>query len=147
MAESIFKNVDVEGKYSVFSAGSKSSGKVNDFAIKFLESKNISTEGLSSKSLHQLPIQLNQDDLVVAVCGGAIDELCPLPNFNAQILRLILPDPAVPEIAAEDSSRFFSYVGSYLQQAIPTLIDMLNSGTDLSKINEYFFDSKKPVLV
>lgn len=145
MAESIF-NYLTPREFSVYSAGSKSSGVVNEYALRFLESKKIPTQGVTSKSLEQLPFTLQKDDLVIAVCGGAIDDVCPLPNFNAQVLRLILPDPAVPGSSEQDATKFFSEVGNYLYDVLPQLLKMLRANISLSEINEHFAKAEKPTL-
>ncbi|WP_080928345.1 hypothetical protein [Pseudoalteromonas luteoviolacea] len=145
MAESIFNYLN-PNEFSVYSAGSKSSGMVNKYALGFLDSKRIPTEGLTSKSLEQLPFELKEDDLVVAVCGGAIDDVCPLPNFKAQVLRLILPDPAVPNSSEQESTKFFAEVGNYLYESLPKLLEMLRDNEPLSQINDYFAQAEKPTL-
>lgn len=146
LAESIFKHLCAD-KFSVYSAGSRSSGIVNGFAIDFLNSKGVCSKDAKSKTLEQLPIKLSEEDLVVAVCGGAIDEVCPLPEFNAQVLRLILPDPVVPNEQEKSSISHFSIVGNYLMEELPKLIDMLNAEEPLERMNDYFKSSNKLKLV
>lgn len=64
------------GKIVAYSAGSQPVGEVHPLSIKYLQEKNISTEGLCSQSWDAFEDQ--KPDVVITVCDSAANESCPV---------------------------------------------------------------------
>ena len=74
-----------------YSSGVAPSGIVNPLAIQALQDAHISTDGLSSKTLDKLPIEVF--DLVVTVCDHA-HETCPVFGGTSQKIHCGFQDPS-----------------------------------------------------
>jgi arsenate reductase len=74
-----------------YSSGVAPSGIVNPNAIRALREANINSDGLSSKTLDQLPI--SEFDLVVTVCDHA-NETCPMFAGKAKKIHCGFEDPS-----------------------------------------------------
>ncbi|ODN71850.1 arsenate reductase ArsC [Methylobrevis pamukkalensis] len=91
-------NADPSGRFRAFSAGSQPKGAVNPFALKLLESYDLSTEGLRSKPWDEFaapgaPVM----DFVFTVCDDAAGETCPVWPGQPMIAHWGIEDPAAVE--------------------------------------------------
>jgi arsenate reductase len=107
------------GKFRAFSAGSHPAGRVNPFAIDFLESNGLSTEGLRSKSWDEFaapgaPVM----DYVLTVCDQAAGEQCPFWPGQPMSAHWGVPDPAAVEGTDEQKRRAFRDTAAIMRKRI-----------------------------
>ena len=107
------------GKFRAFSAGSHPAGRVNPFAIDFLESNGFSTEGLRSKSWDEFaapgaPVM----DYVLTVCDQAAGEQCPFWPGQPMSAHWGVPDPAAVEGTDEQKRRAFRDTAAIMRKRI-----------------------------
>ena len=96
--------------------------------LKYLESQNISTEGLVSQSWDDH--ESFAPDVVITVCDSAAGETCPVWFGNAARVHWGLPDPS--KLPTEDMQQgMFREVGEMMQQRLSQLASAsLNELTD-----------------
>jgi arsenate reductase len=107
------------GKFKAFSAGSHPAGRVNPFAIDFLESNGFSTDGLRSKSWDEFaapgaPVM----DYVLTVCDQAAGEQCPFWPGQPMSAHWGVPDPAAVEGTDEQKRRAFRDTAAIMRKRI-----------------------------
>ena len=73
LGEATFNHLAPAG-WKAMSAGSKPAGYVHPRSLALLAREGISTEGYHSKSWETLP---TTPDIVISVCGNAVNETCP----------------------------------------------------------------------
>jgi protein-tyrosine-phosphatase len=97
MAEAILKSLS-KGRFNAYSAGSFPTGRVNPLAIELLESHQLATQGLRSKSwdefAHPSAPFLH---FVFTVCDQAAAEPCPIWPGQPMTAHWGVPDPAAVE--------------------------------------------------
>ncbi|MCW8107093.1 arsenate reductase ArsC [Alteromonas ponticola] len=74
------------------SAGSQPVGEVHPLSLKYLQQTGFNTDGLFSKSWHEL--ETFAPDVVITVCDSAANESCPVWFGNAIKLHWGLEDPS-----------------------------------------------------
>lgn len=89
IAEAII-NQELAPGIKAYSSGVAASGMVHPFALKLLSDMGISTAGLYSKRIDELPRQ--DFDVVVTVCNQA-KRSCPVFPGNARQLHIGIEDP------------------------------------------------------
>ena len=106
LAESLLNHWG-RGRFRGFSAGSLPRGEVHPLAIELLQTTNLPTEGLRSKSWDEFaapgapPI-----DFVITVCDNAAAEACPVWPGRPMTAHWSIADPAAVEGDAERSAAF-----------------------------------------
>jgi len=114
MAEVIWKKLG-QGDWESASAGSKPSGYVHPLALKAIEELDLSTEGLTSKSVDQFvdrPI-----DLAVTVCDNAAND-CPALPQALKTLHWPFEDPADATGTEAEQLEFFRKVRDQIHDKI-----------------------------
>jgi len=107
MAEAIL-NHRGKGRFTAYSAGSHPSGTPRPEALRQLESVEISTEGLRSKSWDEFSApDAPRMDFVFTVCDNAANEACPFWPGQPMTAHWGIPDPAAVEGAPEEVDRAF----------------------------------------
>ena len=111
-----------KGRFKAFSAGSHPKGTVHPFAIEYLQSARLPTEGLRSKSWAEFftPGALVMD-YVLTVWDPAASEQCPCWPGQPMQARWGMRDPAAVEGSAEEKRRAFGDVAQVLRRRIELL--------------------------
>ncbi len=136
MAEKLLEHWG-KGKFKGYSAGSFPNGKVNPFAIKLLESKKLSTEGLHSKSWDEFAADVAPHlDFVFTVCDNAAGEVCPYWPSQPMTAHWGVEDPAAVEGTDEEKLAAFRKVAMYLENRIKLFVSLPLTKIDNMKIKE-----------
>jgi arsenate reductase len=107
MAEAIM-NYKGRPNFTAYSAGSHPSGAVRPEAIAELQSANLPTDGLRSKSWDEFAKpDAPKLDFVFTVCDNAAKEVCPFWPGYPQTAHWGIPDPAVVRGTAEEIKRAY----------------------------------------
>jgi arsenate reductase (thioredoxin) len=112
-------NVLGKGRFKAFSAGSHPTGKVNPFAIEFLEKAGMPVSDLRSKSWDEFaapgaPVM----DYVLTVCDQAAGEQCPYWPGQPMSAHWGVADPAAVEGSDDDKRRAFRDAATTLRKRI-----------------------------
>lgn len=117
LAEALMRHIS-QGRIDARSAGSQPAGVVFPGTLKYLESQNISTEGLVSQSWDDH--ESFAPDVVITVCDSAAGETCPVWFGNAARVHWGLRDPS--KLPTEDMQQgMFREVGEMMQQRLSKL--------------------------
>jgi arsenate reductase (thioredoxin) len=94
LAEACLNSVGGE-RFRAYSAGSHPSGTVNPYALKLLERKGISTDGLSSKAWDEFAAPgAPPMHVIITVCDNAAGETCPVWPGRPASAHWGVADPA-----------------------------------------------------
>ena len=137
LAESILNSVG-RGKFRAYSAGSHPMGRINAFALDWLETNRMPNEGLRSKDWNEFardgapPL-----DFVITVCDNAAGEVCPVWPGQPMTAHWGVPDPAAVEGSNEDKRRAISETSRVLLNRIRIFVSLpLNKLDRLSLQNK-----------
>ena len=113
-----------KGRFEVFSAGAKPTGRVNPLAVRVLRERyGLDASGARSKSWDEFrDVKL---DFVITVCDHA-REVCPVWPGQPMIAHWGSPDPAALEGSEEDKYRLFVEVASQIARRV----DLICAFTD-----------------
>ena len=90
MAEGFAKNLNIDGKYQIHSAGVEAHG-LNPLAVEVMKELGIDISNQHSRKIKDE--DLFHYDLVITLCGDARDG-CPLLTSNTKNIHWDLQDPA-----------------------------------------------------
>ena len=108
MAEAILCQVGA-GRFAAYSAGSHPAGRVNPFALEWLEHNRMPVAGLRSKHWDEFAQSGAPDlDFVFTVCDNAAGEVCPVWPGQPMTAHWGIPDPAAVAGTVEDKRRAFA---------------------------------------
>jgi arsenate reductase len=118
VAESLLNSIG-QPKFRAYSAGSQPAGRVNPFALEYLEANRLPTDGLRSKSWDEFarpdaPVM----DFVITVCDQAAGEQCPYWPGQPMTAHWGMPDPAAVKGTEEQKRHAFSDTASMLRRRI-----------------------------
>lgn len=100
------------GRFEVYSAGSRPTGRVNPLAVRVLAEKyRVDASAARSKSWDEFKNE--KFDLVITVCDNA-KEACPVWPGQQMIAHWGSPDPASVDGAEEDKYRAFVRVAAQI---------------------------------
>jgi arsenate reductase len=124
MAEAIM-NWKGRANFTAYSAGSHPSGIVRPEALRQIESANLSTAGLRSKSWDEFakpdaPVM----NFVFTVCDNAANEVCPVWPGQPITAHWGVPDPAAVQGTPQEINRAFSQVFSILERRITLMLSL-----------------------
>jgi arsenate reductase (thioredoxin) len=105
--------------FTAFSGGSFPKGSVHPMALKQLESSNLPTEGLRSKSWDEFgkpgaPVM----DFIITVCDNAKGEACPIWPGQPVTAHWGVPDPAAATGTPEEIEHAFRETFMILERRI-----------------------------
>lgn len=123
IAESVLRQVGA-GRFVSYSAGSHPAGKVNPFALEYLQANRLPTEGLRSKNWDEFAQPGSPPlDFVFAVCDNAAGEVCPVWPGQPMTAHWGVPDPAV-EASDDQKRKAFSSTGHLLLNRIRLFVSL-----------------------
>src|SRR6202040_120976 len=107
MAEAIM-NHKGQPNFVAYSAGSHPSGAVRPEALRELETANLPTRGLRSKSWDEFSQPDSPKmDFVFTVCDNAANEICPVWPGHPMTAHWGVPDPAAVRGTEEQVAKAF----------------------------------------
>ena len=116
IAEAIL-NAELGDRLKCYSSGVAASGQVHPFSLEIIREIGLSTEGLYSKRIDELP-KLNFD-LVVTVCDHA-KETCPVFPGKAKVIHVGIEDPV-----SAGKEAFYSTVKAITDRVLPAVLQAL----------------------
>jgi protein-tyrosine-phosphatase len=118
IAESILRQIGA-GRFVSYSAGSRPAGKVNPFALQYLQAQRMPTDGLRSKNWEEF-VQPGAPslDFVVTVCDNAAGEVCPVWPGQPMTAHWGVPDPAAVDGTDEQKRKAFADISLVLLNRI-----------------------------
>jgi arsenate reductase len=124
MAEAIM-NWKGRADFTAYSAGSHPSGIVRQEALRQIESANLRTAGLRSKSWDEFaqpdaPVM----NFVFTVCDNAANEVCPVWPGQPITAHWGVPDPAAVQGTPEEIDRGYKQAFSMLERRITLLLSL-----------------------
>jgi len=143
MAEAIMNWKGREG-FTAYSAGSHPTGTVRPEALRQIESANLSTAGLRSKSWDEFaasgaPVM----DFVFTVCDNAANEICPVWPGQPITAHWGVPDPAATSGTPLEIDRAFADALSTLQRRITLMLCLPLASLDAMAIKKNLDDIGK----
>jgi arsenate reductase len=124
IAESILRQVGA-GRFVSHSAGSHPTGRVNPFAMEFLQENRLPTDGLRSKAWDEFAEPDSAPlDFVFTVCDNAAGEVCPIWPGQPMTAHWGVPDPAAVEGSEEQKRKAFSTTGHILMNRILLFVSL-----------------------
>ena len=111
IAEALLNHVG-KGRFRAFSAGSFPKGEVHPLALNVLETADLPTAGLRSKSWDEFAVPGAPElDFIFTVCDNAANETCPIWPGHPMTAHWGIPDPAAAEgTDAEEQVAFLETV-------------------------------------
>ena len=130
-----------KGRFNAFSAGSHPTGRVNPFALDYLEGLGLPTAGLRSKSWDEFaqpgapPI-----DFIFTVCDDAAGEVCPIWPGKPTTAHWGIEDPAAVEGSDDVKRAAFRDAAAILRRRIELFLALpiakLDANTVQAKLRE-----------
>ena len=118
LAEAILNTLG-KGRFRGFSAGSHPAGRVNPFAIEFLQAQGMQVADLRSKNWDEFAAPgAPKMDFIFTVCDNAAGEVCPVWPGQPVSAHWGIEDPAAVEGTDEDKRRAFSHAASLMNRRI-----------------------------
>lgn len=122
LAEALL-NKDGAGRFHAFSAGSHPRGRPHPAAIALLESLDLPTEGLRSKSWDEFAVPgAPRMDFVFTVCDDAAGEVCPVWPGQPMSAHWGIEDPAAVE--GEEQQKAFALALYFLRNRISLFLNL-----------------------
>jgi arsenate reductase len=104
IAESMLNSIG-RPKFKAYSAGSQPSGRINPFALEYLATNHLPTDGLRSKNWEEFAKEgAPAMDFVITVCDNAAGEACPIWPGQPMTAHWGVPDPAAV-VGTDDQKR------------------------------------------
>lgn len=119
------------GRFRAFSAGSHPVGRVNPYALAFLQKAGHATDGLRSKSWDEFAQPGSPAlDFVFTVCDSAANEVCPIWPGQPITAHWGLPDPAAVQGSDADKEKAFRDTYVTLDRRIDLFTSLPIAGLD-----------------
>jgi arsenate reductase len=124
MAEAVM-NWKGRENFTAYSAGSHPTGTVRPEALRQIESANLSTGGLHSKSWDEFAKpDAPAMNFVFTVCDNAASEVCPVWPGQPITAHWGVPDPAAVSGTPQEIDRAFSQAFSILERRITLMLSL-----------------------
>jgi arsenate reductase len=124
VAESMLSSIG-RPKFKAYSAGSQPAGRVNPFALEYLEANRLPTDGLRSKSWDEFAKEgAPAMDFVITVCDNAAGEACPVWPGQPMTAHWGVPDPAAVQGSDDEKRKMVSEVSRILLNRIRLLTSL-----------------------
>lgn len=139
-AEVWLNNVQ-QARFTAYSAGSQPSGAVNPYAQRLLESMNLPTDGLRSKSWDEFAGRdVPHMDFVFTVCDQAAAEACPVWPGQPMTAHWGIEDPAM--VSGDDRQRMQAFRAAFfaLQKHIDLFVNLPLASLDRMRLQEALDD-------
>lgn len=130
LAEALMRHLG-KGRFRAFSAGSQPKGVVNPFSLKVLQSYDIPTDGLRSKSWDEFAgPEAPTMDFVFTVCDSAAGEACPFWPGQPMTAHWGIEDPAAVDGTDLQKEAAFVQAYRYLRRRIEAFTALPVAGLD-----------------
>ena len=142
LAEALVNNLPLcAGKFAGYSAGSHPVGRVNPFAIELLQSKDIDTRELRSKTWDEFAgPDAPAIDFVITVCDQAAGEQCPFWPGRPMTAHWGIPDPAAVEGDDAQKRAAFQAAFATLRRRIEAFADLPFDTLDAADLKQQMKD-------
>jgi arsenate reductase len=137
----VLLNQGGKGRFKAYSAGSFPKGEVNPHAIRLLETLNLPTDGLRSKSWDEFakpgapPL-----DFIITVCDNAAGEICPIWPGKPVTAHWGIPDPAAAEGSDAEIAAAFATAARQLRARIDLFLNLPLASIDRMTIQNRLKD-------
>jgi len=136
LAESIL-NLRGKGQFRGYSAGSRSNGTVNPYALALLKDMDFPIEGLRSKSWDEFAAPRSAHlDFIITVCDNAAGEACPVWLGKPTTAHWGIPDPAAVEGTNIQKKAAFAQAFKLLSTRISLFLSLPLASLDQLRIKE-----------
>lgn len=136
MAEAIMNRKGFPN-FTAYSAGSHPKGAVNPAALRQIQSANLSTAGLRSKSWDEFAKpSAPQMDFVFTVCDNAAKEICPVWPGHPATAHWGVPDPAAVDGQPEQITAAFNEAFMILDRRISLFLCLPLASLDQFRIKK-----------
>jgi arsenate reductase len=126
------------GRFAGFSAGSDPKDEVHPMALELLESMNVPTEGLRTKSWDDFASPgAPEMDFVFTVCDDAADEVCPVWLGQPMTAHWGIADPAAVRGTEKEQRAAFRIAFSELDSRIKLFTSLPIRTLDRIKLQEH----------
>jgi arsenate reductase len=126
-----------KGNFHGFSAGSHPTGRVNPYALRQLESAQLPTQGLRSKSWDEFAVAgAPRMYFVFTVCDNAAQEICPVWPGQPITAHWGVADPAAVKGTDEQIEKAFRETFLTLDRRIGLFLSLPLSSLDLLAIKK-----------
>lgn len=124
-----------QGRFKAWSAGSQPNGKVNPFALKYLQQQGLPTEGLRSKSWDEFAgPDAPHFDFIITVCDNAAGEVCPIWPGKPTSGHWGIEDPAAVEGNDDEKLKAFAHAFTLMHRRISLLLSLPEAKLDAQAI-------------
>lgn len=128
-------NMDGEGRFRAFSAGSKPKGEVHPLAIKELQAMGLPTDNLTSKSWDVFTSSdAPKMDFIFTVCNSAAGESCPVWIGHPMTAHWGIEDPAAVDGSETEKQRAFAQAARFMKNRLSAFLNLPLSSIDRMSI-------------